>query len=102
MHYHSFFGCFHDPNSILEKICRKKVIWFVCSVFMFSFKASTFSSREPFNKPLNFRHSLKSGTRNNYLTFYIFSFAFLVLQNPFSNKDHQEDNCELVSQTMIS
>lgn len=101
MHYHSFFGCFHDLNSILEKICRKKkVIWFVCSVFVFSYKASTFSSHEPFNKPLNFRHSLKSGTRNNYLTFYIFSFPFLVLQSPFSNKDHQEDKCELVSQTM--
>lgn len=100
MHYHSFFGCFHDLNSILEKTCRKKVIWFVCSVFVFSYKASTFSSHEPFNKPLNFRHSLKSGTRNNYLTFYIFSFPFLVLQSPFSNKDHQEDKCELVSQTM--
>lgn len=57
---------------------------------MFSYKASTFSSHEPFNKPLNFRHSLKSGTRNSYLTFYIFSFPFLVLQSPFSNKDHQD------------
>lgn len=45
MHYHSFFGCFHDLNSIFRKdLQKKKVIWFVCSVFVFSYKASTFSS----------------------------------------------------------